>query len=227
MRKFDTCLACIRVGDEEPKELHAIGLCERHYKQWERNRKEKVGDDTTKPQIDDKYARRRALKSHANIAEKFLKFLHFLNSPDVTGLVAAEFIHTIRQLVAVIQIRSARYTTPIELPDDLRLEDDITAKTVLEVQMFLGGEKAGEGTMSPQVSEGDKSPAAVKYRQAKADELSETMVTNRRRSAMMCAIVDRGFNELTAEAAASNDTTKYNDLAAAARVLRLYLGVAA
>jgi hypothetical protein len=107
------------------------------------------------------------------------------------------------------------------------LEDDVTGKDALEVQMFIGGEKAGEGTMSLPISEGDKSPAAVKYRQAKADELSETMVTNRRRSAMMCAIVDRGFNELTAEAASSNDTTKYNDLAAAARVLRLYLGVAA
>lgn len=218
IRKFGTCLACLAIGDETEKEIHAIGLCEKHYKQHLRNRPE--GNDGTRPLIDDDKWARRALKAHAFIAEKFQKFLHALNHEHVTMLIAAEQLHEIRLLVTPFMVRSQRFTAPRALPDDM------TSYSPLEVLEAMRLDRA-MGDTSPENFDGDLSPEqkelAEKYRQARHADLTATLVRSRRRSHVATEIIDRGFQELSTEAATASDNARYSELTAAVQQLKSYL----
>jgi hypothetical protein len=177
IRKYAPCRVCVALNDERDKEIHGLGLCERHYKAHLRRNANDVDNQVTA----DRH-RSRELKAHQFVAQRFQRFLHDLNHENVTTILAPEMIQEIRLLVSPVMTVSQRIAVPKSLPPEMLRDSPLDILRDSPLEEF-------EGTV-PSESEDA-------YHRARQNEIMETAARNRgERRKVMLELIQVGYEAL-------------------------------
>ena len=210
-RKSGPCTVCVAFGDETDKQIHGLGLCEKHYKAHQRRRQAaEAGELTSAAVAQDRHDKE--LKAHQFVAEKFQKFLHILNHENTTMVLPVDDIHEIRLIVNPIMVRSQRIAVPRSLPTEMLTADprEIIAGIGDITENF-------QGTVPTEV---DRRVLAARDR-----ELRLTIVRRQRSNFSLAAeIIEAGFKALERN---YSEPEAYRSLTEAVKLLRDSLGMVA
>jgi hypothetical protein len=201
-RRYAPCRICVAFGDETFKDLHALGLCEKHYKASRRG----SADGMDNQMADDRH-RSRELKAHQFVAQRFQRFLHELNHENVTAILPPEVIQEIRLLVNPVMTVSQRVAVPKSLPLEMLRESPLDILRDSPLEDF-------EGTVPTQSED--------TYRRARRNEIMETAARNREeRRKLAFEIIQAGYDVLEKK---YTEPIAFAQLASVTKLLRSMAG---